>query len=122
MFSFNAKILGLALTLAACSQSAHAWGSHTVGHTPCKKSTVLLPRNSEYRKHCEAEFGGSDSKWPCFSFWAADLNGVDATVTFPTSGIDPDKTIPDNHFLIKNGLKTGTLLSIFAKVVSGHVC
>lgn len=73
-----------------------------IGIAPgCPEHTKLLPRYTEYRHRCEAEAGdtGQDPKWPCFTMWYGDLGSVKATL--------PDKSDPDDFFLLKNGDKLG---------------
>ncbi|GAC75190.1 checkpoint kinase [Moesziomyces antarcticus T-34] len=64
----------------------------------CAPHTKLLPRNAEYRTHCDGDTPtGGDPKWPCFTFWSDYLGDVVASTDDPKA--DPDKDI----FLVKNG-------------------
>lgn len=68
----------------------------------CAPHTKLLPRNAEYRTHCDGDTPtGSDPKWPCFTFWSDYLGDVVASTDDPKA--DPDKDI----FLVKNGFLEG---------------
>ncbi|KAJ1018926.1 hypothetical protein NDA16_004729 [Ustilago loliicola] len=101
MITLKSKLIGTAFVFAICSQKANAWPTPMVGGTKvCPNYTKLLPRNTEYRKHCEAETGpdGADPKWPCFTFWNGEL--VDVKADTSQSG-----KAPDDFFLIKDGSK-----------------
>lgn len=100
MPALNVKIIGVALIIAP-------WAAKSVVHQPgCKLGVLLLPRNTEYKAHCEGEAGtpGADPLWPCFTMWRGDLTNLEAAV-----GPDgkPDGK-PDDFFLVKDGAKTGT--------------
>lgn len=98
MVSLNVKIAGSVLVIVSYAQAALASGKG------CKVYTNLLPRNYDYRQHCEAETGpsGADPNWPCFTMWSGNLRYVNATAN------DGHKN-PDDHFLIKDGYKEGRL-------------
>lgn len=94
-----ATLLSSLLALVLCAGQALGWTSQMVGSPKCPNYTKLLPRYSEYRHRCEAEAGpsGSDSKWPCFTFWSGGLSNV--VVTTPDVKNDPDKDV----LIVKNG-------------------
>ncbi|SAM82731.1 related to Mig1 protein [Ustilago bromivora] len=99
MLALKSQLIGAALVLAFCAEnlySAHGYRRDD----ECPSYSKLLPRNTDYRKRCEAETGpdGADPKWPCFTFWNGDLNNVVADSS--ASGKAPDK-----FFLIKDGSK-----------------
>lgn len=112
MIALKSQLVGAALVLAISSQKADAWGNRASysSDTSCPSYSKLLPRNGEYRKHCEAETGpsGSDPKWPCFTFWNGELDEV-------TADTSQFGKAPDEFFLIKDGSKKGIYASLALK-------
>ncbi|SPO26413.1 related to Mig1 protein, induced during biotrophic phase [Ustilago trichophora] len=94
MQALNVKIIGVALII-------FSWASNSFGvrHPGCETGLLLLPRNAEYKAHCEGEEGtpGADPRWPCFTMWRGDLTNLEAAVI-------PDGK-PDDFFLVKDGAK-----------------
>uniref|UniRef100_V5EJR9 Mig1 protein n=2 Tax=Kalmanozyma brasiliensis (strain GHG001) TaxID=1365824 RepID=V5EJR9_KALBG len=90
--SISASLL---LLIGLTAIRTHAW--QPMGTEPgCPAYSTLLPRNAEYRKHCEGP--DSDPHWPCFTLWYGDLGSV-------TAILPGGDTVPDDHFLLKDGNK-----------------
>ncbi|KAJ1023889.1 hypothetical protein NDA13_004723 [Ustilago tritici] len=99
MLTLKSQLIGAALVLAFCAEnlySAHGYRQYY----ECPRYSKLLPHNTDYRKRCGAETGpdGANPKWPCFTFWNAELDKVIANSS--ASG-----KAPAEFFLIKNGIK-----------------
>lgn len=103
MMLFEVKALASILLLPYVA--GFYWPTSSVGGggtRGCPAYTKLLPRYDDYRIHCEAEAGpsGADHKWPCFTMWSYSLANVNVTM-------GDSKIAPDDHFLMKDGWKTG---------------
>ncbi len=108
MFAMYIQLLSVALFITVARAAVVM--PHVVAPPPrparrnCVPYTKLLPRNAEYRKHCDGDTPtGGDPKWPCFTFWSGYLGDVVATIDDPKA--DPDKDV----FLVKNGFLEGML-------------
>ncbi|SOV04127.1 uncharacterized protein UDID_19642 [Ustilago sp. UG-2017a] len=96
MLALKSQLIGAALVLAFCAEKTYA-GSTVCEDSDCSRYAWLVPRNEDYRKHCEAETGssGADRNWPCFTMWSGGIDHVVADTS--ASG-----KAPNDFFLIKD--------------------